>query len=398
VRQVVETDLEIIAGVARFLDKHVERLRIYNLPEVVEEFAITIRQELDYTREGRNGDLLRQGLSDMDYVRVAETIWDHTTSRVLTLERIVGVKINDLQGMANHGYSSHAVARNLWRTYLQMVFVDGFFHADAHPGNFVVLENNVICLLDYGMVGRIEHETRTYVTMLLSRYVQEDSTGVADIVVAMGSSPPDLDRKQFSFDVDRLLRQYYGATLREVSMGGALADILRLSARYKIRLPASLGLLVKVMMGVEGMDRTLDPDYDMPAEAKPFIDRAVRGELSAEKLYGEFMHGLLYWKTLLSQMPQRTSQLLDHMAQGTFRIVFKHEGLEAPTRDIDRAANRLSLAVISAATIIASALVLQSRIGPTWRGFPAIGLVGFAIAFVFGLWLMISIIRAGNLW
>jgi len=398
VRQVIENDLEIISGVTRFLEQHVERLRIYALSDLIDELAVTIRQELDYTREGRNGDVLRQNFADTPYVRIAGTIWDYTTQRVLTSERIRGTKITDVDEIQARGYDRRQIAANLSRAFLKMVFVDGFFHADPHPGNLAVLEENVVALLDYGMAGRLGRDLKSYITMLLAEYIQEDSAGFSEVLLSMGTAPADIDRKAFTQDMDRLLRQYYGAPTRQALIGEVLRRSLRISAKHRVRLPASLGLLIKVILGVEGIDRRLDPDFDLAAEAKPFIVKAARSELSLSTLREQAVHTLLYWKWLLLELPHRTSEVLERMAEGTFRIVFKHEGLDKPIRDIDKSANRLSFAIVSSATIIASALVLSARVGPTWKGYPVLGLIGFGISFLFGLWLMISIIRAGKLW
>ena len=398
IRAAIETDIEIVSGVARLLDRYVEQVRLYDLPAFADEFAITIRQEMDYTREGHNGDVLKKSLSGVPYVKTAETIWDYSTSRVLTAEDISGVKITDMAALEAHGYNRHEVAGNLWKTYLKMIFVDGFFQADPHPGNLVVLENNVIGLLDYGMIGRLDKELKNQLTMLLENFVEENSSGFADVLIAIGTTPPDLERKQFAIEIDRLLRQYYGAPVGEIRMGEWLSRAIRLCAKRKIMLPPNLGLLVKVLMGVEGIDFVLDPTYNMFSEALPFIESSVKHEFSYELLRRHIFDNILNWKTLITSLPRRTSQVLDRMADGSFRIVFKHEGLDAPTKDIDRSANRLSLAVISSATLVSSALVLSSKVGPIWKGYPVLGIIGFGIAFVFGMWLIISIIRAGNLW
>jgi ubiquinone biosynthesis protein len=253
---------------------------VYGLPDLVEEFSITLMQELDYTREGRNGDQLRENFKDVHYVRIAATEWDYTTPRVLTMERVCGVKITDLEGLEEKCYDRHAVASNLTKAFMKMIFIDGVFHGDPHPGNLVVLEDSCIGLLDYGMIGRLDRETKGYVTMLLEDYTEEDSAGFAEILLSMGTSPADVDRKAFKFDIDRLLRQYYGAPVREFKIGEVLSRSLRLSARYRVRLPASLGMLVKVIIGIEGIDQLLDPSFDLAAEARPFAIRSVMGEFS----------------------------------------------------------------------------------------------------------------------
>jgi len=397
IRKIIENDLEIIAGVARFLDHHLEGLKVYGLTDLAEEFSITILQELDYTREGRNGDQLKENFKDIPYVKIAATIWDYTTPRVLTMERVCGIKITDLAKLEEKGYNRCIIAANLSKAFLKMIFVDGVFHGDPHPGNLVILEGNCIGLLDYGMVGRIDRETKGYVTMLLEDYTKEDSAGFAEILLSMGTSPPDIDRKAFKFNVDRLLRQYYGAPVSEFRIGEVLSRSLRLSARYNVRLPASLGMLVKVIIGIEGIDQILDPSFNLSQEARPFALKAVMGEFSIPRLRDDLMKTLLRWKWLLVELPYHTSEVLDRMAEGSFRIVFRHEGLESSTKDLDRSANRLSFALIASATIVGSSLTLSSKVGPVWHGYPLIGIIGFGISFVFAVWLMLSIIKAGRM-
>ena len=398
IRQVIETDLEILAGIARTLENHLKQARILGLADLVEEFAITLRQELDYTHEGRNGDTLKKNFADTPTVRIAATIWDRTTSRVLTSERISGIKITDLQAIDVHGYSRKQIAENLSGAIFKMVFIDGYFHADPHPGNLFVLHEGVIAFLDYGMVGKLDRELKTFVTMLIAEYIQQDSAGFSEVLLAMGSAPSDLDRKRFILEIDRLLRQYYGAALRDIRIGEMLRKALRISAKHNVRLTASLSLLVKALVIVEGIDRLLDPDFDFASEARPFIGQSVRNELKFSTLKEQAYHSLLYLKWLLLELPHRTSEVLDRMAEGTFRVIFKHEGLEEPMHELDRSANRLSFAIMASATIIGSALIVSSKVGPLWRGYPLLGLIGFGLSFILAAWLMISIIRAGKLW
>lgn len=398
IRQVVENDLEILAGIVRTLENHFKQARVLGLVDLVEEFTITLRQELDYNHEGRNGDALKKNFADMPTVRMVATIWDRTTSRVLTSERISGIKVTDLQAIDGHGYSRKQVADNLSGAVFKMVFVDGFFHADPHPGNLLVLDEGVIGFLDYGMVGKLDREMKAFVTMLISEYIQEDSAGFTEVLLAMATSPPDLNRKRFTQEIDRLLRQYYGAPLREVRIGEMLRRALRISGKHNVKLPASLSLLVKVLVILEGIDRLLDPDFDFASGARPYIGQSVRDELKLSTLKEQMYHSLLYLKWLLLELPHRTSEVLDRMAEGAFRVIFKHEGLEEPMHELDRSANRLSFAIMASATIIGSALIVSSKVGPLWRGYPVLGVVGFGLSFILVVWLMISIIRAGKLW
>lgn len=398
IRQTIDTDLEIISGAVRLIEQHFEKMRIYALSDLVDEFSITIHQELDYTREGRNSDQFRRNFANVKYAYFAKTMWDYTTVRVLTQEHIKGIKITNIHELDSLGYDRLQIARNLSRIFFKMMLIDGFFHADPHPGNIVVLEGNVIGLLDYGMVGHLDQNLKTYVTMLMSEYLQEDSDGYAETLLAMGSAPSDISRKAFTEEIDRLLRQYYGAPTREIRIGEILRRALRISAKHKVRLPASLGLLIKVIIVIEGIDQQLCPEFDFSDAAKPFINESVYEELSFRRLKNQAYHSLIYWKRLLLELPHRTSDVLDRMSEGAFRIVFHHEGLEGPVRDIDKSANRLSFALVNSATIVASAVLLSAEAGPMWHGYSILGLIGFGVAFLSAVWLMISIIRAGKLW
>ncbi len=398
IRQTVDTDLEIMAGIAHFLEQHFEQVSAYGLSDVVDEFSISIHQEMDYTREGRNGDKLRENFADVPTVKIAATIWDYTTLCILTQERLCGTKISDVAELDLHGYDRVAVANNLSRAFLKMIFVDGFFHSDPHPGNLIVMENNVVGILDYGQMGRLDMNVKTQITRLLSEYIQEDSDGFAETLLDMGTAPTDLNRYAYAREIDRLLRQYYDVPVAEVRIGDMLRRSMQISARYRVRLPANMAMLAKAIVEVESADKILDPNYNLTQDAREYIERSVRSELTAGKLRTQLFQNLLAWKNLLLDFPHRGAEVLESMAENRFRIIFKHEGLESATEDIDQSANRLSFALLASSIIIGSSLVLSSKVGPLWHGYPLLGVIGYGIALVLGVALLFSIIRAGKLW
>lgn len=398
IRQTIETDLEIMAGVAHFLEQHFEQARIYGLSELVEEFSISIRQEMDYTREGRNGDKLLESFAGVGAVKIAATIWDYTTVRVLTQERLIGIKISDIPALDAGGYDRVAIARNLSRAFLKMVFVDGFFHSDPHPGNLVVLKDNVVGFVDYGQMGRLNATLKMQVTRLLSDYIQEDSEGFAETLLDIGTSTSDLNRHAYGREIDQLLRQWYDVPVSQVRIGDILRRTMQISARYRVRLPANMAMLMKATIEIESTDSLLDPNYNLTQDAREYIERSIRSEFSTRKIKTQLLENLLAWKDLFINFPHRGAEVLENMAENRFRVIFRHEGLEAPAEDIDQSANRLSFALIVSSIIIGSSLVLSSRIGPAWHGFPVLGLIGYGIALILGAALLISIIRGGKLW
>lgn len=397
IQRVIETDLEILQSLAHFVEQHSERMRAFGISDLIEEFAITIRQELDYTYEGRNTDRIRENLKELDFVRVPTVFWEYTTPKVLTTEQITGIKITDIDELDKQCLDRKSIARNLTRAFMEMIFIHGFFHGDPHPGNIVVLDKCTIGLLDFGIVGRLDHRLKTAVTILLAEYIQENSEGFADEILRIGSYPQDLNRRAFELEIDRALRQFYGAPLKEIRMGDLLRKAFQISAKHHVRLPSSLLLLVKVLINIDGIDRQLYPDFDFTGEARPYVKRSMREEFSIHMLANQTFKSLVLFKNFLLALPDLAQDLLGRMVEGSFRLNFRHQGLEGLMRSLERAANRLSFALVASATIVASALIVAAKIGPLWHGYPIIALIGFGISVIFGFWLLIAILRAGKL-
>lgn len=398
IREVIETDLEILFSFARALEAHFERARIYSLIELVEEFSVTLRAELDYTREGRNTDHLRADMKDERGVKLPAVHWDYTTPKVLTLERIDGVKITDIEGLLRFGDDPKKVAANLARAFLKQIFVDGFFHGDPHPGNLLVLPGNEVVLLDSGMVGRLDVGIRNAVVNLLSTFLTQNSKEFANELLNIGSAPDSINRRQFVRDIDRGLRQYYDVPSREVSLGVLLRQTLDITFSYRVILPSSFAMLVKVFIDIDGIARQLDSEFNFTEAARPFLTKAMQKQFSWEETSSELYRTLAELRALILSLPNRVTTLLDKAVEGTFAIEFKHVGLDEFSRNFSKAVNRLSFSFLVGALIIGSSIVIQSHVGPMFRGYAVLGVGGFLIAGVLGLWLLFSFLRAGSLW
>lgn len=398
ITQVIETDLEILFDFARILEARSERARIYALTDLVEEFSLTLRNELDYTREGRNADRLRKNLAELPGSRVPLVYWDYTTPRVITMEEMRGVKITDFPGLSVIKANLPKVADNLAQSVLQQIFVDGFFHGDPHPGNLIVLPGDFVAFIDCGMMGRLDRETRASVVNLLSTFLSQDSKKFAEEILNIGTAPPNLNRRVFIQDIDRALRQYYDMPTGEMHLGELLKLSLDITINHKIVLPSNFAMLVKVFITVEGVTRQLDPSYNFTEAARPFLTRALKKEFSWEESSTELFRTLTEIRTLAISLPSRISTLLDKAVDGTFSIEFKHMGLKDVSNKFDKAVNRLSFSLLVSALIVGSSIVIQSQVGPRIHGYPFIGVAGFLIAGFFCLWLLISFIRAGRLW
>ncbi|NLN79587.1 MAG: AarF/ABC1/UbiB kinase family protein, partial [Armatimonadetes bacterium] len=286
--ELVQTDIEILSKRAIFLEDHWDRAKMYGVSDLVDEFALTIREELDFTREGRNTDLLREQLEAEQAIKLPMIYWDLTTRRVLTLEEIYGDKITDYIERSEPQAQRTYLADSLAAAFLKQIFVDGFFHADPHPGNILVTPEEQIGLLDCGMVGRLDTENRAGSTRILMAFEQQDTHVMADEIMNLGISLGEVDVRRFTRDLGKVVRSYYDMPSRSVHMGQLLTRVLNVSVEHRIRLPASYAVLAKVLTNIDGICTQLDPDFNFTAAARSYVGRAVRSELRSDNLINEF--------------------------------------------------------------------------------------------------------------
>ncbi len=397
IRRIIETDIEIILDRAHWLTQRSERARVLNLVDLVEEFQITTREELDYTREGRSMDRLRELLRGHRRIHIPRVHWELTTPRVLTQERIHGTKVTDAARLRELGVDPHSVAHFLGDAFMQMIFLDGFFHADPHPGNIIVTDEGIVTLLDFGMVCRIDESMRESVTRLLISFVEEDSRFFAEEVLELGQPLREIDRKRFTSDIDRVLRRYYDLPARDVNIGEVLNDVLRLTTDHALQMPSHFGLLVKVLANLDGIAKQLDPEFGYLDSAKRFLGRAVTERLQWPALRLDLYRSASEIKRLLTDLPMRTNQILTKAAEGDLRIQIEPRGIDDLTRHLDKIGNRIAYSLVVAALLVGSALFTQAKVGPVYHNYPVIGMVSFLAAVAMGIWLLIAILRSGNL-
>lgn len=398
ISSIIDSDIEILYVLAKLLESRWERAKTYGIADVVDEFAITIREELDYTREAHNTQRLKENLAREKYVRLPEVHWDLTTTRVLTVERIDGVKITDLDGLDAIGADRRQTADRLASAFFEQLVVDGFFHADPHPGNILVTREHQIALIDAGQVRQLDVTSRTGLIRLLIAFEHRDTRQFAEEIVSLGIARGEVDLPSLTHDLEKLLRQYYDLPARATNVGYILMRVMDVSARHRIRLPTGFTVVGKVLANIDGINRQLDPEWNFTEAARPYISRAVRKELNPEELLMDGYRALMDARTFLFRLPEHLNQLLRKSVEGTMRVEFRHRGLEDLEARLDRITNRLAFALIVGAIIIGSSLVMVANQGPRGLlGLPLLGLVGYTVATVFGIWLLVSISRSGRL-
>ncbi|HEC23051.1 MAG TPA: AarF/ABC1/UbiB kinase family protein [Chloroflexi bacterium] len=396
IRSVIEIDLEIMFDLANLLQAHTPLGELYDLPAIAEEFAYTLQTELDYRHEARHAERFRRNFAGEPSLHIPRIYWDTLTRRMLVMERLHGVKIDDREALIAAGYDPHRVALKAVRIIIKEVLEDGFFHADPHPGNFVVMEGEVIGAMDFGMVGWLEPRQRIELAQLYIAAVRLDVDRVVDYLVQLGVTPYTVDRAGLHRDISRLLRKYQGIPVKDIRFQEVMDEVMTIAFRYHLHLPADLWLLSKTLVMMEGVAHRLDPDFDIFAVSEPHV-RRLAWELLLPRTWGpELLKTAGAWATLLGAAPESSLAILRRLEKGELEVVLRHRGLEQALVQLDRITDRLVVSILVAALIVGIALLIPALSLNERGGWVLVMFViAFAAASFLGFWLLLSILRAG---
>jgi ubiquinone biosynthesis protein len=398
ISQEVELDLAIMHDLAQLAASRLDLPLIRNLEETVEQFAEGLRNELDYMHEGRNADRLRRSFASDPRVRLPRVHWDLTSARVLTLDRLYGTKITNVDALIEQGIDRSRIANTMAELVMRQIFELGFFHADPHPGNYLVLPDGTIGILDFGLFGTLDSETRRELLLLLAAWVRGDAEGLAESLVALGMTTGGGQFKPLRDDMRRVLRRYQDARLEEVNLSAVVSDIFRLARRYHLVLRGDLALMAKTLAMHEGLGLAIDPQFRLVEVAQPYVETALRRMYTPHPDLRAVALNLGAMLDLSSNFPQRAQRLLGRLERGDLGVSVRPEGTDVLMRDLNRMVNRLSISILAAAFIVGLGLVLQI-VENSHASFLILTIFasGLFAAGTLGLWLLISMYRSGRL-
>jgi len=397
IQRVIETDLDILMGLAYLFEHHLPGGDLFDPIGIVKEFRRTIRRELDFSREGHTIDRFAVNFAEDETVKVPKVFWDYTSERVLTMEFVAGTKVSDSEKLKTIDFDPKVVARRGADAFLKQVLIHGLFHGDPHPGNFFILEGNVICLLDYGMVGHLGEELKLKLSDLLMAVLDRDVDRIINNLLYSGELTDEVHVHQLKRDLSEFIDDYYEIPLQEINTGELLTDFVEIMTHYRIKFPPDLMLLAKALLTMEGIGRELDPGFNMVSHLKPFMEDVLRERLAPGTLSKEMWKMTQAYGSLVKNLPRDVKEFINRVNRNKFKIDLEHRGLEKILNDLDKASNRLSFSLLIAALIIGSSLIMQTSKGPMLFGFPILGFLGYSIAGFLGLWLAIAILRSGRL-
>lgn len=394
IRPIIEADLRLLQQMAKMIETKLPDLRRFHPVGVVRQFKASLMRELDLVAECRHAERIAASFEDDDRIVVPAVHWAYTRERMNVQDFVDGLPIADLAALDAAGVDRKKIARTGAQVVLKMMLEDGFFHADPHPGNVFVLPGERIAVIDFGMVGRLSHARRTEVVSLLFGLVEHDPERVTEVLLDW-TERPDVDEAQLTIDIDAFVDQYHGVPLGQLDLAGMLLEVTALLRSHRLALPPDLALLIKVFLTLEGLGRSLDPDFDMASQAQPFLHRAMAAQLGPGAVARRGARALVDTASLLATLPRELRRLLRGMRGGA-RLHMQVDELREFSHQVAHSANRLAGSMVIAALIVGSSIAMTVEGGPALLGLPLFGLLGFIGAALAGIWLLWSIFRSGG--
>ena len=389
----VEIDLQILEGAAPYLSENLEFARTYDFVNLVKELKRSLLRELNFSLESRNMQIISRNLADEKNIIIPEVYEEYTSSTVLVMDLVEGVKLKNYKPETKE--EREQLARTGIRLVVRQVLETGFFHADPHPGNFLIIDGSEVCLLDWGVVGILPPETRFELVELIAAIVDMEAEKVFDILVSLtGANVSLINERLLLRDILEILHLYHSVTIGKLDLGQLLMDLNNMLRTHHIKLPSDLALMFKTMVTVEGTARQIYPELDVIAEIEPFIAKLGIERWSLSQVWRRFTRQLRFYLKLQSNLPGSLQRILQKMEQGELNIKFRHENLSGLQKSLDNVSNRLSFSIILGALIIGSSMIITTGVKPLIFGYPVIGLAGYLISAILGLVVVVSIFRS----
>jgi ubiquinone biosynthesis protein len=392
--ETIDADLRLLARLAEVVESQLPDLQRYRPAEVVRQFTASLRRELDFAAECRHAEKIAGNFAGHPEILIPQVHWQWTCASLNVQDFVDGIPGRDLAAVDAAGLDRAELARRGASIVLKMVLEDGYFHADPHPGNIFYLRDGRIGVIDFGMVGRLTEERRFQIARLLHGAVEHDAEAVTDVLLAWADGGLDVDEGRLQTDVGLFVEQYRGVPLKDLRIGQMLGDITGILREHSLVLPADLALMIKAFLTLEGMGRQLDPDFDMASEARPFLQRAMLQRYSPGQLWQRGRRGVGGLLDLAGELPRDLRRLLQAAKRGRLQLRVETEALKGFGDQVNRAANRLTMGIVTAALIIGSSIVMNSVGGVSSRWLLAIGVAGFIGAVLCGMWILFAIWRS----
>jgi ubiquinone biosynthesis protein len=399
IEAMIETDLEILLDLATLAEHRMERMERLQLRDVVEEFAKSLRNELDYAIEGRNAEKIAKQFKNDPKIHIPAIYWEYTTRTVLTMEYVEGLKLNQFETLERKGYDRKAIAEQLVQALFHQMLIEGFFHADPHPGNIFLLRDGVISFIDFGMVGRLTLDMKNNFASLVIAMMRQNTESMMKAILRIGIIPDDVNMSLLNNDVDELREKYVDVPMSRISLGEAISDLFVVAFRHQIRIPSDFTMVAKALLILEGIVEKLDPELSIMDMAEPFGRRLLKERYRPSTVAGRVWHNLSDYGDLLVDLPKQMKDLMRDLTRGRIRLEVSVPELDIFLRKLDRITNQLSFSIVLLSfSVVMMGLIIASALGsqPILIGQISAIEIGFGMAGLMLLWLFVSIFKSGK--
>lgn len=396
IKRSVQIDLDIMEHLAELMERQLELGQIQKPTRFVAEFRKSIFQELDYTIEAANMHRFQQELGENQEIYVPEVFSELCSDCVLTMAFVSGVKPKSAEVLASEGLCPEETAKRGASLMFQQVFINGFYHADPHPGNVLVLRDKRVCFLDFGMMGRLDRASRTWFTDIFVAVISKEEVKVADLLLRLTHGHNLVDRSALEREISEMIDHYLYQPLRNIKIGQLLGELFSLTTRHELQIPPQYFLLIKAVTQIEDLGCRLDPNFDLTTHLGPMLRKVFLRRYSIKRLFNDIYESgsdVLY---LMREVPGELREILKLTKRGKMRMEFEHIGLEPLRHTLDRVSSRIASAIVLASLIVGSSLIVMAKIPPLWHDIPLIGLGGYLMSAIMGLMLLRSIYKDRN--
>jgi predicted unusual protein kinase regulating ubiquinone biosynthesis (AarF/ABC1/UbiB family) len=393
IRETITEDLDALEEIAGWIDTHTEFGRTRRLGDFLDEFRKSLMRELDYRREAQNLMTIGTNLAEFKRIVVPQPIDDYTTSRVLTMDYVDGVKITKLSNMAKLEFPGQELADELFRAYLKQILIDGFFHADPHPGNVFITREKRLALLDLGMVAYVPPQLQTHLTQLVFAISEGRSEDVVTYALHLGQRTPSFDEAGFSRAVADLVATQQNRTLEQIEVGKIVLAMLEVASRHGLVLAPELGMLGRALLSLDQAGKILDPDFDPNKAIRESAAEIMRQRIAQSVSPGRLFQNMIEVKEFIERLPMRVNRILDALANNDLEIRVQAIDENKLLSGFQKIANRITLGLLMAALIVSAAMLMQISTSFRILGYPGIAMIFFFLAALGGVGLMLQILR-----
>jgi ubiquinone biosynthesis protein len=394
----IEADLNLMYQAARLAKERVRALDFINAEALVDEFARSIRQELDYRLEARNAETFRKNFAGHPHVRIPRVYWSYTRPRVLTLEFLDGTQLADLELLGWTPDQRHRLAEVLAEAWMTMIFRHGFFHGDPHPANVLVFSPDRIGLVDFGQAGRLTDEDVSKATGLFIDVANENIEALPKRLGELGVRYPKEREEEFTAELRELFYRYYGASLAEIDPQQVIREVFAMIYRMNLRLPTRFVLLDKAIATLGSVGIELSPEFNVFEVATPYARSLMLGRYTPARVASRARRESINLARIARDLPYQVHDILEEVRDGQIEVGFVHKGLDEFMGKLDVAFNRLVIALVVASGLIGSSMLgIFAEGGPQILGLHVLSVIGFVVSGLLGLWLLWGVIRSGRL-